>query len=226
MHEAERWAKRRSVPLFVGQGEPPLMEDEHNPSCREATSPDADANIFIGNLPPTVTRDTLTELLTQLGPLAGAVRLLLDGRGVPKGIAFAEFADVCSAEYAVAVLHALPLGKGYNLRCNRASDSARNLEHARVATAPRGRLRDAPDRWQPCNERDYDRDRDRRHDRERRRHDDGGRYPDKRRYDRYDERRDEHRERGYERRRSCDRESSRSREDREARERRRRRFAE
>ena len=77
----------------------------------------AELGIFIGNLPRTVTLEVLTELLVQMGPLQGEVRLLKDAEGVPKGVAFCDYFDASSAAYAIEVLNGLRFG-GRELRVN------------------------------------------------------------------------------------------------------------
>ena len=84
---------------------PPTADDE------------ASLGIFVGNLPRTVTHEVLTELLVQMGPLQGEVRLLKDAEGMPKGVAFCDYFDSSSAAYAIQVLNGLPFG-GRPLRVN------------------------------------------------------------------------------------------------------------
>eukprot|EP00966_Prymnesium_polylepis_P093729 2168579-Prymnesium_polylepis.1 len=94
------------------------------PPTRSVPPPaDAPSNgVFIGNLPRTVTADMLTELLMQCGPLQD-LRLLRDPQGVPKGVAFCDYAEPVSAAYAISVLNGLHFG-GRPLRVNEQNSRA------------------------------------------------------------------------------------------------------
>jgi len=103
-------------------------------SASSAESP----SVFIGGLHSSVTQVLLAELCMQMGPLdtsvGNPVRLLKDQRtGLPKGVAFCDFARAESAHYAVAVLHDFCLA-GQRLRVNPSGGSP--SASARGAPAP------------------------------------------------------------------------------------------
>eukprot|EP00965_Chrysotila_dentata_P241659 6204409-Pleurochrysis_carterae.AAC.3 len=75
----------------------------------------------IANLPPEATAEVLTELMLQMGPMQGDVRLLKDPYGNSKGVAFCDFLESRSAFYAMAVLDGLQLHSGHRLRVNPAN---------------------------------------------------------------------------------------------------------
>ena len=104
-------------PIFLGQA-PSVEIAPDAPRSPPPAEKILDPSIFIGNLPFTITEQTLTELLQQFGPLEGPVRLLLDGAtGKPRGMAFADYCDMDSAAYAIHVVNGLLLD-GRPVRAN------------------------------------------------------------------------------------------------------------
>ena len=105
-------------PEFVGQRAVTPAQESDEFAAPAASAPAADPSVFVGNLPPEITQATFAELVQQFGPLMGSgVRVLKDAAGKPKGTAFADYIDMSSASYAIAVLNGLNLG-GRSLRAN------------------------------------------------------------------------------------------------------------
>ncbi|KAA6379251.1 MAG: putative Splicing factor U2AF, partial [Streblomastix strix] len=65
---------------------------------------DTPHKLYIGNLPTTITRERLTDILQQIGPLKGLHLVVDQNTKVPKGFAFCEYADVSNTDTAVQVL--------------------------------------------------------------------------------------------------------------------------
>ena len=108
-------------PLFRGQQQPDFTRGTWAAAPLSASSAES-PSVFIGGLHASVTQALLAELCAQMGPLdlsvGNPVRLLKDQRtGLPKGVAFCDFARAESAQYAIAVLHDLCLA-GQRLRVN------------------------------------------------------------------------------------------------------------
>ena len=108
-------------PLFRGQQQPDFTRGTWAAAPLSASSAES-PSVFIGGLHSSVTQALLAELCAQMGPLdmsvGSPVRLLKDQRtGLPKGVAFCDFASAESAQYAIAVLHDLCLA-GQRLRVN------------------------------------------------------------------------------------------------------------
>ena len=100
-------------PLFRGQQQPDFTRGTWAAAPLSASSAES-PSVFIGGLHSSVTQALLAELCAQMGPLdmsvGNPVRLLKDQRtGLPKGVAFCDFARAESAQYAIAVLHDLCL---------------------------------------------------------------------------------------------------------------------
>ena len=121
-------------PLFIEQQLEPFVPNLaccHPPIGDSLFPVPDDPSIFIGSLPLTTTDATLTELLTQFGPLqGGGVRLLKDASGRCKGAAFADYVDMQSARYAINVLNGFSLS-GRTLRANLARPDAQPSPAAR-----------------------------------------------------------------------------------------------
>ena len=166
--------------------QPPLFRDQQQPdftrgmwaaaplSVASAESP----SVFIGGLHSSVTQVLLAELCTQMGPLDASlgnpVRLLKDQRtGLPKGVAFCDFARAESAQYAVAVLHDFCLA-GQRLRVNPAGGAPSASSRGAPAPPNWGTRRTDPEREEHTEQgggrwRDEDERRDQRAPRRQRR---------------------------------------------------------
>ncbi len=76
-------------------------------------------NIYVGNLPPSVSEDTLRSLFAAYGQIS-SVRIIKDKfSGQPRGFGFVEMADNGEAETAIAQLNGAEL-EGSRLRVNEA----------------------------------------------------------------------------------------------------------
>ena len=111
----------------------------------KAAIPSESLSVFIGNLSGSVTQGLLAELCMQMGPLdtsaGNPVRLLKDQRtGLPKGMAFCDFAHAESAQYAIAVLHDFCLA-GQRLRVNPAGGGSGHGHSSTAAGATTASVR-------------------------------------------------------------------------------------
>lgn len=76
-------------------------------------------NIYVGNLPPSVSEDTLRSLFAAYGQIS-SVRIIKDKfSGQPRGFGFVEMPDNSEAENAIAQLNGAEL-EGSRLRVNEA----------------------------------------------------------------------------------------------------------
>lgn len=76
-------------------------------------------NIYVGNLPYSVTEDELKEAFGEFGEVT-SVNVIMDRfTGQSKGFAFVEMANNSEADEAIKALNESPM-KGRNLRVNQA----------------------------------------------------------------------------------------------------------
>ena len=76
-------------------------------------------NIFVGNLSPDTTEETLRKAFTGFGP-TGSVKIIKDkSTGQSRGFGFVELPDTARAEQAIAELNGTELG-GSVLTVNKA----------------------------------------------------------------------------------------------------------
>ena len=76
-------------------------------------------NIYVGNLPYSVTEDELKEAFAEFGEVT-SVNVIMDRfTGQSKGFAFVEMANNSEADEAIKALNESPM-KGRNLRVNQA----------------------------------------------------------------------------------------------------------
>ena len=76
-------------------------------------------NIYVGNLPYSVTEDDLKEAFAEFGEVT-SVNVIMDRfTGQSKGFAFVEMANNSEADEAIKALNESPM-KGRNLRVNQA----------------------------------------------------------------------------------------------------------
>ena len=99
------------------------------------------AEICVRDLPPQICAPLLTELLIQFGPLVDCARVAQDPAGGSKGLAFAEYADFASAQYAINVLNGFRFA-GKDLRVSFSHRSS----HLLAGSSASGQATDATSR--------------------------------------------------------------------------------
>ena len=76
-------------------------------------------NIYVGNLPYSVTEDELKEAFAEFGEVTSVSVIMDRFTGQSKGFAFVEMANNSEADEAIKALNESPM-KGRNLRVNQA----------------------------------------------------------------------------------------------------------
>ncbi|WP_018692396.1 RNA recognition motif domain-containing protein [Algicola sagamiensis] len=74
-------------------------------------------NIYVGNLPYSVTEDELRSMFTQHGEVIRATIIIDKFSGQSKGFGFVEMSDGAQAESAIAALNESEV-KGRNIKVN------------------------------------------------------------------------------------------------------------
>lgn len=100
-------------PMFVGQPTEIKTDcssagDQEWVGTGEREEADGPMEVYVGNLAPSVTRETLLELLRQAGPVD--VHIPRDANGLHRGFAFGQMESQRTASYAITLLDGISLG--------------------------------------------------------------------------------------------------------------------
>lgn len=87
-------------------------------------------NIYVGNLPYSITEEELRETFAQFGEVASANVIMDRFTGHSKGFGFVEMPNDSEADKAIEALNGSDL-KGRNIRVNQAKPRSENPRRAR-----------------------------------------------------------------------------------------------